>query len=99
MPEFAHPFGQRGEVCRPNAATYVLSGPVLLGFILGEDVVAQAYALVADVDLRACDELLGILLRLAAERAIPHALLALLDHDSFSYLPEHARSSASWLAV
>src|SRR5579875_262404 len=41
-----------------------------IGELLGDDVVAQIDAFIADVDTRTCDELLYLLLRLSAEAAL-----------------------------
>ena len=51
-----------GIVARPSARLVLLD-------LLGDDVVAQPDALVADVDRRAGDELLNLFLALSAERA------------------------------
>ena len=64
-----------------------------LGQLLLDDLVAEVDALVADVDAGAGDELLDLLLRLAAERALEqlapvselrHVVLPLVGSDSTS---------------
>src|SRR5690606_38445033 len=62
-------------------------GLLLLLDLLGDDVVAQPDALIADVDRRPRDELLHLLLRLAAEGAGEVGLpaVSLVRHDVESY--------------
>src|SRR5207253_4767752 len=60
----------------------LLVARLLLVDLLGDDVVTETDALVADVDGRAGDELLDLLLRLSAEGAAQRVVLALIDQSS-----------------
>src|SRR5207247_1185701 len=59
-----------------------------LGQLLLDDLVAQVDALVADVDARSGDELLHLLLRLAAEGALEQIGVAEPTHAPPSLLPK-----------
>src|SRR5207253_9430894 len=79
------------DLGRPGDAQ-LLVARLLLVDLLGDDVVAQTDALIADVDGRAGDELLHLLLRLSAEGAAQRVVLALVYQ--LLRLPGSARASA-----